>query len=976
MIGQTISHYKILEKLGEGGMGVVYKARDTKLDRVVALKFLPSHFGANEVEKERFIHEAKAASALQHNNICTIHEIDETENGQMFICMDLYEGETLKKKIEKGPLSIQEAVNIAIQIAEGLSHAHRKDIVHRDIKPANIFITQDGIVKIVDFGLAKLRGLTKLTVAGTTLGTVAYMSPEQASGEEVDHRTDIWSFGIVLCEMLTGQLPFKGEYDQAMIYSILNHEPAEPMELNKEMPEALDHIILKALTKPMEQRYQSFQEVLGDLKPLQASYLQNKDGSSILGISIKTLRQPLILFPMLFIFILGIWAIFSFINRNQKIKWATLEAIPRINKLVDEAKYDEAFNMIRKAEKYVPENSILNLWSQISRPVTIHTNPQGASIYYKKYTANDDPWRFLGQTPVDSVRLPYGLKRFKIEKEGYETIVLAPNICIERDQILNIVPVKFPVFNLDLIGQLPENMVRVLPTNIATVHGGFFGTFICGEFLMDKYEVTNKEYKTFVDSGGYQKKAYWKYPFFKNNSELSWDEAMSRFTDRTGRQGPATWEVGDYPDGQDDLPVTGISWYEAAAFAEFKGKSLPTITHFSCAAGFESAPQIVQFSNFHGKDPAAVGSRKGMSPYGTYDMAGNVREWCWNQMIPDNERFILGGGWNDPDYDFGSEQCTQDPFDRSETNGFRCVKYSESDSSIVRLSEPVQFTYRNYSKEQPVSEFEFNMFLRMYAYSKTALNSRLESVYDHETDWVIEKVSFDAAYGNERVGAYLFLPKKGAPPFQTIVFVSGSHAIGGDPEAAMRNNHTGSFDFILKSGRAVLFPVYKGTFERSYRPANKIWNDAYLFRDFTIMFAKDLNRSIDYLETRTEINTDKLAYLGLSYGAWRAGIMLAVENRFKAAILNVGGLPTGPASLPEVDEFNFVPRIKIPVLMLNGKYDHWFPYETSQIPFYELLGTPDEHKKHYVYKTWHMVPRDQRIKETLAWLDKYLGPVM
>ena len=234
MIGKTISHYKILEKLGEGGMGVVYKAQDTKLDRFVALKFLPHHLSQSEEEKQRFIHEAKAASALDHSNICTIYEIDEMEDGQMFIAMACYEGESLQDIVGASLVggqhragtrpapTLDEIINYAIQIAEGLSKAHSKKIIHRDIKPANILITEDDVVKIVDFGLAKLAGRTMLTKEGTTLGTASYMSPEQTQGTEVDKRTDIWALGVVLYEMLTGKQPFEGDYEQAVMYSIMH----------------------------------------------------------------------------------------------------------------------------------------------------------------------------------------------------------------------------------------------------------------------------------------------------------------------------------------------------------------------------------------------------------------------------------------------------------------------------------------------------------------------------------------------------------------------------------------------------------------------------------------------------------------------------------------------------------------------------------------------------------------------------------
>jgi serine/threonine protein kinase/tetratricopeptide (TPR) repeat protein len=296
MIGKTISHYKILEKLGGGGMGVVYKAEDTKLKRMVALKFLPPHVSLDNEAKERFMHEAQAASALDHNNICTIHEIGESEDGQMYMAMALYEGETLQDKIERGPLPLEEALNIASQISEGLAKAHEKDIVHRDIKPANIMITSDGVAKILDFGLAKLSGRTKLTREGTTLGTVAYMSPEQVRGEKADNRTDIWALGVILYEMITGISPFKGDYEQAIMYSIANETPEPITGLRTGVPMELERIINKTLAKKTDERYQSVTDLLVDLKsvrqqsqskqtthPLTSSHPINKKKSFIYG---------------------------------------------------------------------------------------------------------------------------------------------------------------------------------------------------------------------------------------------------------------------------------------------------------------------------------------------------------------------------------------------------------------------------------------------------------------------------------------------------------------------------------------------------------------------------------------------------------------------------------------------------------------------------------------------------------------------
>ncbi len=263
MIGQTISHYKILEKLGEGGMGVVYKAEDTRLKRTVALKFLPPEFTRDKDAKERFFIEAQAAAGLNHSNIVTVHEIDEFEN-QIYITTEYIEGQNIKEKIDSGPLKIDDALKVAIQAAEGLQAAHEKGIVHRDIKSANIMITEKGQVKIMDFGLAKLKGKSKLTKTGTTVGTVSYMSPEQSMGKKVDHRTDIWSLGVVLYEMLTGELPFKGDYEQAIIYSILNEE----INLSADLPQEISKICKKALAKNPDERYENVEQILNDLNDI------------------------------------------------------------------------------------------------------------------------------------------------------------------------------------------------------------------------------------------------------------------------------------------------------------------------------------------------------------------------------------------------------------------------------------------------------------------------------------------------------------------------------------------------------------------------------------------------------------------------------------------------------------------------------------------------------------------------------------
>jgi ketosteroid isomerase-like protein len=270
-IGQTISHYRIEERLGGGGMGVVYRAQDLRLDRAVALKFLPPATDDEDERIKRLIVEARAASALDHPNICTIHQIDRTNDGHWFIVMAYYSGETLKGRIERAPLTIPEVLDFGSQIMYGLVKAHKEGIVHRDLKPANLMVTNEGVIKIVDFGLAQWREQTKLTAPGTRLGTPAYMSPEQAQGQTLDNRTDIWSLGVVLYEMLAGRAPFKGEYELAVIYSIVNEEPPPLDPLRPDAPTALLRAVKKALSKDPADRYQRVEDLLQEIERLRGS---------------------------------------------------------------------------------------------------------------------------------------------------------------------------------------------------------------------------------------------------------------------------------------------------------------------------------------------------------------------------------------------------------------------------------------------------------------------------------------------------------------------------------------------------------------------------------------------------------------------------------------------------------------------------------------------------------------------------------
>jgi len=336
MIGKKILHYNILEKLGEGGMGVVYLAEDTKLERKVAIKFLPSHIADNSDERKRFEIEAKAAAALNHPNIATIHAIEETAE-EIFLVMEYIHGQELKSLVgaqHDAPLKINQIIDYAIQIAEGLQSAHSKDVIHRDIKASNIMISSDDKVKIMDFGLAKFRGRAEITKVGTTIGTVAYMSPEQAHGDDVDHRSDIWSFGVVLYEMLSGHLPFKGSYEQAIIYAILNESPKSVSELRDEIPPALVAIVEKAMEGDIDKRYSSFDEILADLEQLwdqsRSGKSQLSQPSAIVGKS-RNLKSLKFIVPLIVIsFMITILLVYNFVLKGPTDTQTTVAQIKKV----------------------------------------------------------------------------------------------------------------------------------------------------------------------------------------------------------------------------------------------------------------------------------------------------------------------------------------------------------------------------------------------------------------------------------------------------------------------------------------------------------------------------------------------------------------------------------------------------------------------------------------------------------------------
>jgi len=985
MIGKIISHYKIIEEIGRGGMGVVYKARDVKLDRLVALKFLPPQINSDEEERKRFIHEAKAASALDHANICSVYEIGETLEGQLFIVMGFYEGKTLKELITGGarrtvPLPINDAIAIASQIAEGLKKAHGKGIVHRDLKPANIMLTDEGTVKIVDFGLAKLKGLTRLTKSGTTLGTVAYMSPEQAQGKEVDQRSDIWSLGVILYEMLTGKLPFAGEYDQAILYAVINEEPESVSKIRSDISEELRRIVRKALTKNPGSRYQTAIDLLQDLKLLQAGTA----APAAAGISLRRiLLRPKVLIPAILAVCTLAAASFIFFKHQAKVRWAREKLLPEIERIVEEndvwRNLEPAFRLAEQAEKVIPgDPRLAELFSKCSLNINIRTDPAGARIYFKEYGAPDSKWEYLGVSPLEKIRVPVGIFRWKLEKEGYETVLAAASTWSGDMKKPDIIIPSDLMRTLDKKGSIPAGMVRVAGAKTAVGK--------LNDFFIDRCEVTNKQFKEFVNAGGYADKKFWKQIFVRDGKEQPWEEALKAFVDQTGQPGPATWQARDYPEGDGDHPVSGVSWYEAVAYAEFAGKSLPSGHHWGIARGEDTPviqlPQLggyavfAPFSNFRGKGTLPVGSLPGITSYGACDMAGNVREWCWNETP--QGRLIRGGAWDDNPYMF--TMLSQAPaMERSPKNGFRCALYPQPEKIPGGVFQTIGIpAVQDLYKMEPVPDQVYQIYKELYAYDKTDLQARVETRKENPNGWTLEKVSFAAAYGDERVPVYIFLPVNSEPPYQAVIYFPGGVSLMQPSSADIENYYEFPMflSFIVKSGRAAVYPVYKGTFERiipAVLAAHAATANTHQRMELVIQRVKDFRRCIDYLETRPDIDAGKIAYEGMSWGGNMGPLITAVEGRLKASVL-LGGSIRGTGR-PEINRMTFVHRVKVPTLMLNGRYDTTNSFEETSKPLFDLLGTSAQHKRLMLYDTDHIPPHNEYIKETLAWLDKYLGPV-
>jgi eukaryotic-like serine/threonine-protein kinase len=1012
--GQAVGHYKIVSQLGAGGMGEVYLAEDARLGRKVALKLLPASFTADAGRVRRFTQEACAASALNHPNIVTIHEVGEAEDGRRYIVMEHVEGVTLRRRMSAGQMEVAEALDVAAQIASGLAAAHAVGVVHRDVKPENVMLRPDGLVKVLDFGLAKLTEQRQQQTAGSSaptrprartetgmvMGTPHYMSPEQARGEEVDSRTDIWSLGVVLYEMASGRAPFGGETPSHVIVSILEGTPPPLNKLRRGVPAEIERIIKRALAKDRADRHARIADMAEELRNLRVMLGEGRSfsfglpaparglffprGRRAVALAAKLGSKRIVAIAAAAVFLASIAAWFIWDNRN--LSWAR-DQVPQIEALSNSGNYFAAYDLAVETEKYLPNDpTITRLMPTISDTLTVTSEPAGAQVYLKRFSpdaaGNFPPRQLVGTTPIRELRIARGQYLLYVEKDGFAKTVQTISGALLRGGGMTSAPPPLTIEQKLLAAdRVPDGMTLVTggeyrlrgwtrPTD-AKVH--------LDDFLIDQYEVSNQDYKEFINAGGYLKKQYWTHPFIKDGKTLTWEEGVQEFKDRTGLPGPRTWSGQNFPEGKARHPVTDVSWYEAAAYAAFRGKQLPTIFQWEKAArsgrvvpptnympwgAFYPGDTTEWRANFEGDGTIPVDSFEfGMSPFGAYNMAGNVSEWCLNET---SEGFIsAGGAWGEPVYTFANYGRSPG-FYTSDKRGFRCAMNLGGTGNDGNLRIEINREIPVYTRS---SGQDFARWVKAYDYHKSPLDPQLEK---QETDaWTRERITFNGANG-ERAIAYLYLPKNFPRPLQVIHLLPAS-----DVEVGLRSADRAAEAWLateIKAGRAVFIVVLKGYIER-LRPAGFVEPDRTTaeYRDKMVNWITDLRRGLDYLETRDDIDSKKIGFVGPSAGGTVGLILAAVDRRYASVFLAASGVRKHFTQwIAEANPINFAPQIRGPILMLQGRHDENLAWKTEAEPLYKLLSEP---KRLILYDGGHAPPMELFATTTHGWFNETLGPV-
>lgn len=641
--------------------------------------------------------------------------------------------------------------------------------------------------------------------------------------------------------------------------------------------------------------------------------------------------------------------------------------LPEIIQAYDESKLDVVYRETKKLLDEENTNPIVkSYFDKVSEDVSIYTEPANVAVSFKVRSDTTESWESLGSTPLENVRIPSLRVTLKFTLDGKEHTENSHPYYLKNGSNIFILPKSEDT--------IPSNYQLFLGGSKSLSFPGIdhLSKEKIGPYALAKYEVSNKEYKEFVDAGGYTINAFWDFPAVIDGKEVSFENIVSTFTDPFGQPGPSNWSYGNYPEGQEDFPVTGICWYEARAFAEFRGLSLPNVYQWGNSATLRSASSFVPNSNFSKNQLVAVGSLENETTYGLFDIAGNVREWVINSVDDEkNKKAILGGAFTDDPYYF-NDIYGQSALDRSIGNGLRLVKNLEQyGEAIAEPNHEIALEKRDFLNEPTVSDDVFELFRAQFDYKKMELNAKVIKVPITAGNCKVERFEVSSAYEENGVlPGYVFYDSTHTGPLKPIIFFPGSGAIHLTNTELMIKRLLKTSNYLLQEGYALVLPIYLSTYERADEIKSDYPNESESYKEHVIKWGKDYRRAIDYIESRDDMDISNLSYLGFSWGGYMSNILLAIDDRVKNSALYVAGL-CFQRSKKEVEAYHYTSRITIPVLMLNGKFDQFFPLETSQIPMYKLLGTKEEDKKHYVFETGHFVPKEELIKEHLAWLKKY-----
>ena len=621
----------------------------------------------------------------------------------------------------------------------------------------------------------------------------------------------------------------------------------------------------------------------------------------------------------------------------------TAELSSKLENFIAESNYLNSFNLYKENKNHHIFDGRLDEFS-IKVRITSQISNVKAYVKYNLDQLSESEWEFLCDVPCD-VRIPKGRLKYKFQSENHKTV---ERLWAIRDSLSVTLYQDKPVSEKMVYIKRGTRKLRVAGLD-------HFDPQPIADYQIDKFEVTNEEYAQFIENGGYDTDSLWSF------KELSGVDYKNIFIDKTGFKGPSSWELGTFPDNESDYPVSGISWFEAAAYCRSIGKSLPNIYQWDYAATLGFSGDIIGRSNFQSDNKMAIGTKRIISGFGLYDIAGNVSEWIYNES-DGSSRVLLGGSWKDSGYMFNT-LYNKNPWDRNAANGCRCVVTEETNKNLYRLvSKPL----RDFENVKPVDTDVFNAYLSMFQYSGYDLQANV--VKERNVDnYNIKEVSYKTPYG-ENMFSYIYTPNGVQKPRKTVVFFPGANAINTKSSAELSNQIPSVLKFFLKLDMVVVFPIYASTYERRDGLANVVPFYDLSYRDRVIKWSKDIQATVDYLITTDFVDINDIHYFGLSWGARVAGIMLATELRFKSALLYVGGLRTQKRH-PEADPVNYLPRVKIPVLMINGKYDAIFPFETQVKPMFDLIGTPKINKKLITFEGGHRLPRNEEIRHMIDWFE-------